>query len=195
MSREVVTFASLGAVLLVLSYQSQAIMQHLLSDMVAFLARAGEADILGSAQLRSAAFRVLSAVLPALVAAAAAGAPAVVLQTNFLLHLGSLQPKISRISPTAGLKRLFGSNGLVEVVKSIVGAVLDSHLDRDQRGLASVAAYAVAGPAWVAVCDYPAGVSPFHRQRGYAIDSGGRRPDVGALPPCPGPADEQAGHP
>lgn len=118
-SREVVTFASLAAVALVLLYQSQAIIQRLLPDVVAFLSRASEAYMLGSTQLLPAAFRVLGAVSPALVGAMFAGAVAVLLQTKFLLHLGALRPKVSRVNPMAGLKRIFGFNGLVEVVKSL----------------------------------------------------------------------------
>ena len=40
------------------------------------------------------------------------------LQTGLLLSLGPLRPNFSRISPGAGLKRLLGSNGLVQALKS-----------------------------------------------------------------------------
>ncbi len=118
-SREMVTFAGLGAVVMVLGYQSRTIMQHLLPDMVAFLARTAETAMLGSARLFSAASGTLGAIAPALLAAAFVGAAAILVQTNFLLHLGSLQPKISRVDPMAGMKRVFGFNGLVEIVKSL----------------------------------------------------------------------------
>jgi flagellar biosynthetic protein FlhB len=118
-SRELVTFASLSAVILVLGYQSQPIMLHLLPNMVMFLSRTGEASILGPAQIRSALSAVLAAIAPALVAAMLAGTGAVLLQTKFLLHLGSLQPKVSRVNPMSGLKRVFGAKGLVEVVKAL----------------------------------------------------------------------------
>ena len=62
---------------------------------------------------------ILRAISPALLAAMLAGAAAVLLQTKFLLHLGALQPKISRTNPMAGLNRVFGFNGLVEVIKSL----------------------------------------------------------------------------
>lgn len=118
-SREVATFATLAVVVLVLIYQSQAMMQRLLPDMVAFLSRTGDATMLGSTHILSAAFRVLGAISPALAGAMLTGAAAVLLQTKFLLHPGSLRPKVSRVSPMAGLKRVFGFNGLMEVAKSL----------------------------------------------------------------------------
>lgn len=120
MSREAATFAGLAAVVLVLSFQSQAIMRRLLPSMVAFLSRTGDGSMLGSARIQVSAFAVMSAIVPSLIAAMFAGGAAVLVQTNFLLHLGSLQPKVSRISPMAGVKRVFGSNGLVEMVKSLI---------------------------------------------------------------------------
>lgn len=118
-SREVTALASLVAVLLVINYQSHALVQHFLPDLVGFLSHTGEAYMLGSTQLLPVALRVLEAVTPVLAAATLAGAAAVLLQTKFLLHGDSVWPKASRVSPTAGLKRMFGSNGLVEVVKSL----------------------------------------------------------------------------
>jgi flagellar biosynthetic protein FlhB len=119
MSREMVTFAGLGAVVLVLSLQAQAVMQRLLPDMVAFLSRTGDGSMLGTARIRVSCSGVLVAISPALLAGAVAGALAVLVQTNFLLHGGSLTPKVSRINPMAGIKRMFGLDGLVEVIKSL----------------------------------------------------------------------------
>lgn len=118
-SREVATFASLGAVVLVLGYQSSMLMQHLLPDLVTFLSSTREAYTLGSGQIRLASFGILSTIIPVLGAALLAGGAAVLLQTKFLLSLAALQPKFSRVSPAAGLKRIFGFNGLVEVAKSL----------------------------------------------------------------------------
>ncbi|MDR3532670.1 MAG: flagellar type III secretion system protein FlhB [Rhodopila sp.] len=118
-SREVATFASLAAVVLVIGYQSQAMMRHMLPNLVVFLARAGEASTLGATQLRLASSAALGAISSVFAAAMFAGAAAVLLQTKFLLHPGSLQPKFSRISPLAGLKRVFGFSGIVEIVKSL----------------------------------------------------------------------------
>ncbi len=50
-SREVATFASLAAVVLVLGFQSQAMMRRLLPDIIAFLSRTGDLSMLGSARI------------------------------------------------------------------------------------------------------------------------------------------------
>jgi flagellar biosynthetic protein FlhB len=92
MSREAATFAGLAAVVLFLGVQSQAMMQRLLPDMIAFLSRTGDGSMLGAARLRVAVEGTLTAIAPALIAAMVAGAGAVLMQTQFLLHLGSLQP-------------------------------------------------------------------------------------------------------
>jgi flagellar biosynthetic protein FlhB len=104
---------------MVLVFQSQAMMHRLLPEMVAFLSRTADEAMLGSARIQVSLTGLLVAISPALAAATLAGAAAVLVQTNFLLHLGSLQPKLSRINPMAGIKRVFGSNGLVEMVKSL----------------------------------------------------------------------------
>jgi flagellar biosynthesis protein FlhB len=119
MSRELATFAGLAAVVLILGYQSQAMMLRLLPDMIAFLSRTGDGSMLGAARIRVSAEGVLTAIAPALIAAVVAGGSAVLVQTQFLLHLGSLKPKASRINPMAGVKRMFGLDGLVEMVKSL----------------------------------------------------------------------------
>jgi flagellar biosynthesis protein FlhB len=118
-SREVVTFVNLTAVVLVLCFQSQALLRRLVPDLVALLSRAGNVTMADPGPLRVALLGALGAILPTLCAALFAGAAAVVLQTKFLLNLGALQPKFLRVSPAAGLKRLFGFNGIVEVVKSL----------------------------------------------------------------------------
>jgi flagellar biosynthetic protein FlhB len=119
MSREMTTFASLGAVVLILCLQSQTMMRWLLPDLVAFLARTADEAMIGSARIRVALSGMMGAIAPALLAAMLAGGAAVLLQTQFLLHLGALSPKVSRINPMAGIKRVFGFNGLVEMVKSL----------------------------------------------------------------------------
>jgi flagellar biosynthetic protein FlhB len=106
-------------VVLVLGFESNSLIQHLLSNLILFLSHADAASLLGSAQLRLTSSGVLLAIAPILGAALIAGGAAVLLQTKFLLNLGGLQPKISRVSPVAGLKRLFGFNGIVEIIKSL----------------------------------------------------------------------------
>lgn len=144
MSREVVTFVSMAAVTLVLIYQSQAIMLRLLPDMLAYIAHAGETHILGSSLSPWRALPVLRAVSPFLVTAVIAGACAVLMQTKFLLHLGAPQLELSRVSPTAGMKRIFGFHGLVEVVKSL-----------GKLGLLSMAIWVATRGDWLTLTDMP----------------------------------------
>jgi flagellar biosynthesis protein FlhB len=118
-SREVTTFAALAAATLVLGYQSPAMVQGLLLELSVFISRADDASLLGSTHLHAVSAGVAGMILPILGATIFAAAAAVLLQTNFLLNLGGMKPKFSRVSPAAGLKRIFGFNGLVEVVKSI----------------------------------------------------------------------------
>ena len=119
-SRELTTFVSLTAATLVLGYQAPAMIQNLLHNLVVFISRSGEAALLGSAHIRVVSLGVFGTILPVLGATVFAGAAAVLVQTNFLLNLGALQPKFSKVSPFAGMKRVFGFNGIVEIVKSIL---------------------------------------------------------------------------
>jgi flagellar biosynthetic protein FlhB len=119
-SRELATFVSLVAVVLVIAYQSQAAMRHLLPVMVGILAHAGDAHMLGSAQLQMTVRALANALLPIVVVTILAGSAAVLLQTKLLLHLGSAAPKLTRVNPMGGMKRIFGFKGFVEIVKSVI---------------------------------------------------------------------------
>ncbi|WP_428485255.1 EscU/YscU/HrcU family type III secretion system export apparatus switch protein [Rhodopila sp.] len=119
LSREAATFLSMAAVIAALYYNIPTTFRELGRETALFLARANQPQMAGPAGLRLAAQGLLSSVLPVLGAAIVAGAAAILVQTNFLLHLGAMQPKLSRVSPAAGIKRLFGSNGLIELVKSL----------------------------------------------------------------------------
>ena len=119
-SRELATFASLAAAVLVLAFQSPAMVQSLLQNLVVFISRAHDATLLGSTHIRVVSIGVMGAILPVLGATVFAAAAAVLLQTNFLLNLKGLQPKFSRINPAAGIKRVFGFNGIVEIFKSVI---------------------------------------------------------------------------
>jgi flagellar biosynthetic protein FlhB len=118
-SREVVTFVSLAAVVLVIGYQSQAAVRRLLAVMTAIVAHAGDAHMLGSAPLHMTLLGLTNVLFPVVAAAILAGGGAVLLQTKFLLHPGSAVPKLTRVNPMAGMKRIFGVSGFVEIVKSV----------------------------------------------------------------------------
>ena len=118
-SREATALASLGAVIVILSYQLPGMAQHAVPILRGFVSRAGDRALVGVASFWLAAGGLADFVVPTLLAAAAAGSVAVLLQTNFLVHLGALEPKMSRVNPVAGFKRIFGASGYVEFVKSI----------------------------------------------------------------------------
>ncbi len=112
-------FARMAAALAVLYYTGSAGFRELVRLTAAFLAGAGQPDMAGTAGLRLAGATMAGAAAPVLAAALAAGSAAILVQTNVLLHLGAIQPRFSRVSPAAGIGRLFGPNGLVELVKSL----------------------------------------------------------------------------
>ena len=119
MSREVAGFASLLAAAVALYYAGPAAVRTLARTAVLFLANSDQSVLAGPAGLRLAAEGWARATLPVLGAALVAGVAAVLVQTNMLLHLGAIAPKFSRVNPASGLKRVFGTDGVVELVKSL----------------------------------------------------------------------------
>ncbi len=63
--------------------------------------------------------RTLTLMAPMFALLALAGIAMNVAQTGFLLSGASLKPKLSRVNPGAGLKRIFSPEGLVNLFKSI----------------------------------------------------------------------------
>jgi flagellar biosynthetic protein FlhB len=146
-SREATVFASMTAVVGVLTYQAQDTVRDLLPTLSLFLAHADGSWRSGSGL---AVRGVVAAVLPYLAAAAVGASAAVLLQTGFLLSGSGLQPRFSRISPTAGLKRLLGWQGLEELLKSLVklgafGTAIWMAIRGDLRGLTLLPSHDVSG--------------------------------------------------
>ena len=75
-----------------------------------------DAAALISALFRSCLLLLAPMVLPLLVAGVAGN----VLQIGFEIHAEPLAPKLSKLNPLAGLKRIVSMRGLVELVKSLV---------------------------------------------------------------------------
>jgi flagellar biosynthetic protein FlhB len=73
---------------------------------------------------RAAAITLLQTVAPAGFAAAGLYAMATVLQTQFLYRPSALQPDLSRISPLAGIKRIFSAQTIVSLLKSLAKLVV-----------------------------------------------------------------------
>lgn len=64
--------------------------------------------------------RFLTAVLPILLVALAAGMAFNILQVGFMFNPKLLKPKFSRINPLEGFKRMFSKRTFIELIKSVV---------------------------------------------------------------------------
>lgn len=74
------------------------------------------------AMYRESGVRVLMLLAPLLGLLAVAGVAFNVAQTGLLLSSSGIQPKLSRVNPGAGLKRLFSKDGLVNLIKTLAKA-------------------------------------------------------------------------
>jgi flagellar biosynthetic protein FlhB len=118
-SREVHNFAVLAAGTLVMAMGSGSVAHDLAARLAMFLAHCGEPGLAGTDALGLARAAFVHGAAPFVVAALLAGAGASLLQTGFLINGSALQPDFGRISPRAGLRRLFGLDSLVEAGKSL----------------------------------------------------------------------------
>ena len=141
-SRELVVLASLGAATLSLVWLAPASGRDLLGLFRALLEHAAAEDVAPRAAAHLAMLTLLRAAGPMLALALLAGAAAVLVQTGFLLSLAPLRPRLSRISPAAGVRRLLGLDSLVEAGRSlaklsIIGFVAWHGLAQDLPRLAA----------------------------------------------------------
>ncbi len=121
-SRELVAFSALAAALLMVLAVAPALAARAAFQLAQLLAAAGKLD--GMAALLMTMQRTeqiaASVILPVVLAVAAAGAGAALVQTRLSLRLSALNPDLSRISPMAGLSRLFSANHALDALKSIL---------------------------------------------------------------------------
>jgi flagellar biosynthetic protein FlhB len=122
LSREVAPFVGLTVAMLVLATGAPAAARALAVHLSHLLAAAAEFDpdsgIGGLVQ--AAAGDIAWAVGPLLGVVLLAGVAASALQTGLMLHLGALQPDLSRINPLAGVRRLFGMDTALEAARSLL---------------------------------------------------------------------------
>jgi flagellar biosynthetic protein FlhB len=118
-SKEVHSFAGLAAVTLVVAMAAGSTAQGLTTRLALFLAHADAPGLVGPAAFRLARAALLQGAAPFVLAALLAGVAVSLLQSGFLINGSALSPNFSRISPRAGLSRLFGRDGLVEAAKSL----------------------------------------------------------------------------
>ncbi|MBE7157979.1 MAG: EscU/YscU/HrcU family type III secretion system export apparatus switch protein, partial [Rhodospirillales bacterium] len=119
-SREVGAFASLAAVVAALALYEPHEVVRWIRHMAALLTQSGRMDAVPTLLIRDSAFRLLEPIWLPLLAACVSGAGAILLQSRGLLHPEWAQPKLERVSPASGLKRIFGVAGLVEFGKSML---------------------------------------------------------------------------
>ncbi|MBV9508758.1 MAG: flagellar biosynthesis protein FlhB [Caulobacteraceae bacterium] len=130
-SPDVSALASLAAVVGVLLTAGGWLSVNLAAQLAPFVTRPEEFDLTGggAAQVMR---RALMAALPFMAsvfgAAATAGVFGNLIQTGFLFSIEKLAPDLERLSPMRGIERMFGIDGLVNFLKSLlkiglVGAV------------------------------------------------------------------------
>ena len=117
-SRELASLLALAAATLAANLAGSDMTRTLTSRLSLFIANADATALAGPEAFRQAAQSLMDAATPIVLAVLAAGAGAVLVQTRFLLSGHALQPNLARISPMAGLRRLFGPDNLLEAIRS-----------------------------------------------------------------------------
>lgn len=118
LSREVAGFAALGGGVLGLMMGLPPLGAALLRGLGGLIERSHEVRPLAAAIEVS--WLGLQVVLPAALMAAAGAILATMLQTRLLVSAKSLRPQVARISPVSALKRMFGPEGAVEFLRTLV---------------------------------------------------------------------------
>ncbi len=116
-SRELSGLAVLAAATLMLAVAAPVGSGRLARRLAGFFVHFSMSPAIG---LRQAAEAALSNMLPVMVVALVSGAAAVLLQTGFLFSAAPMRPRLNRISPAAGLRRLFSLGSAGEAGKSAV---------------------------------------------------------------------------
>lgn len=120
----VVVVAMLGIAALVLPYQAPQIvvaLSVLLDHSPNLMVATGEPGVIRLGQIMSEFFyMIVWAVLPIFGVLFLGGAIGAVIQGETVVAAERIKPKLSKLSPLEGLKRLFSANALVEFAKSIV---------------------------------------------------------------------------
>jgi flagellar biosynthetic protein FlhB len=146
LSRETTGFAALLMASLACFLALPPLGLDMLKAMRALLARSQEIALAEAAwRLGGLAFQL---VLPVAGAAALGALAATLVQTRGLVASAPLAPRLEKISPMAGLKRIFGVEGLVELVRSLAKLAL------------------VGGALWFAVDDPMRWQALFHAPSG-----------------------------
>jgi flagellar biosynthesis protein FlhB len=114
---------SFTAAAAVVAIAGGALSRNLGSAMYPFLAHAGDMSVTSESAVELARILVMATLpilMAILLAAAVAGAAGNLVQTGLLFTPSKLKPELKKISPLQGFKRIFGIDGLMQFVKSLV---------------------------------------------------------------------------
>ena len=117
------SLASLAAAAAVIALAGGWLVRDLAQALVPFLAHPDAIRLEGSGPIEVARRACLAAspiLVGVLTAAALAGAAGSLVQTGFLFTPAKLRPELSRVSLTAGFRRVFGLDGFAHFIKSLL---------------------------------------------------------------------------
>ncbi len=118
-SREAVLLAGLAATTVTLLLLNQGIGLNLVRSLSLILGHPGLKLSEPIALYHEIAVGLISAIAPIVLPVAAAAVAATLAQTRFALRSSALHADFSRLSPRTGLRRMLGSQSLVELAKSL----------------------------------------------------------------------------
>jgi flagellar biosynthetic protein FlhB len=122
-TQDLAQVASLAAVASVIAVAGGMLVRNLADRLIPFLSRAGDMTLRGDGG-GQVAHQALMAALPILVAvmaaAALAGVAGNLVQTGFMVTPERLKPDFGKLNLLNGLKRVFGLDGLIHFMKSLV---------------------------------------------------------------------------
>ena len=122
-SMDLPQWASLAATFGVLAIAGGWMIQRLAADLLPYIANPHEFEVSGPGLQRVMLSLMIAAapmVAGVLICAAVAGAAASLLQTGLLFSPEKIKFDLSKLSPMAGFKRLFGVDALVQFLKSVI---------------------------------------------------------------------------
>jgi flagellar biosynthetic protein FlhB len=126
-SPEVSAWATLAAGTAVLLTMGGTLSSNLANQLAPFIAHAGETNLEGGGAvivMRQAIAVASPFIIAVLAAAALAGAAGNVIQHGFLFTPSRLAPDPSRVSPLKGLERMFGIDGLMHYLRSLLKMII-----------------------------------------------------------------------
>jgi flagellar biosynthetic protein FlhB len=122
-STDVTAFATLAAVAGFLALAGGWMARNLATDLQPFVAHPDAFDLVGGggvAVMHRAVLAAAPLVVGVTLAAAVAGVGGNLIQHGFLFTTERLKPNLSHLSPAEGFKRMFGIDGLVNFLKSLL---------------------------------------------------------------------------